>query len=64
MEILEATKQRRSIRQFQRRALPPQVLDTLNDAVRWAPSAGNLQSRRFWRKSAPCTRDKVSPKVI
>ncbi len=48
MEILEAIKQRRSIRQFQRRALPPQVLDTLIEAVRWAPSAGNLQSRRFY----------------
>ncbi len=55
MEILEAIKQRRSIRQFQRRALPPQVLDTLIEAIRWAASAGNLQSRRFWRKSGLCT---------
>jgi nitroreductase len=48
MEILEAIKQRRSIRQFQRKALPPQALDCLIEALRWAPSAGNLQSRRFY----------------
>jgi nitroreductase len=48
MEVLEAIKQRRSIRQFQRKVLPPGVLDTLIEALRWAPSAGNLQSRRFY----------------
>lgn len=48
MEILEAIKQRRSIRQFQRKTLPPDALDTLIDALRWAPSAGNLESRRFY----------------
>ena len=64
MEILEAIEQRRSIRQFQRMALPPQALDTLIEALRWAPSAGNLQSRRFWQKSGPCIPDNVHQRVI
>ncbi|MFQ5881359.1 MAG: nitroreductase family protein [Candidatus Methylomirabilales bacterium] len=48
MEVLEAIKQRRSIRQFQRKALPPKVLDNLIEALGWAPSAGNLQSRKSY----------------
>jgi nitroreductase len=48
MEILEAIKQRRSIRQFQGKAVPPEALGTLIEALRWAPSAGTLQSRRFY----------------
>ena len=48
MEILEAIMKRRSIRQFQRKALPSEILDTLIEALRWAPSAGNLESRRFY----------------
>lgn len=48
MEILGVIRQRRSVRQFEKKPLPPQVLETLIDALRWAPSAGNLQSRRFY----------------
>ncbi len=48
MEIMQAIKQRRSIRQFQPTPIPPEALDTLIDALRWAPSAGNLESRQFY----------------
>ncbi len=48
MEVLEAIKQRRSVRQFRKEPLPAQALDLLIDALRWAPSAGNLQSRKFY----------------
>ncbi len=48
MEVLEAIRQRRSVRQFKKKPLPPEALDSLIDALRWAPSAGNLQSRRFY----------------
>ncbi|MHC4550230.1 MAG: nitroreductase family protein [Planctomycetota bacterium] len=48
MEVMEAIRKRRSIRCFERRKIPSPMLDALILALRWAPSAGNLQSRRFY----------------
>jgi nitroreductase len=48
MEIMEAVKKRRSIRSFADRPIPPKILEELKDALVWAPSAGNLQSRLFY----------------
>jgi nitroreductase len=48
MEILQAIRQRRSVRNFQPKPIPLEALDPLIDALRWAPSAGNLESRRFY----------------
>ncbi|MBI5888275.1 MAG: nitroreductase family protein [Deltaproteobacteria bacterium] len=48
MNIREAIKNRRSIRRFQDKALTAEEVDILCEAVMWAPSAGNLQSRRFY----------------
>lgn len=48
MDVLGVIKERRSIRQFKGKVLSPETLDTLIDALRWAPSAGNLQSRKFY----------------
>ncbi len=48
MDILKAVKERRSIRDFQKRNIPREVIDKLIDALIWAPSAGNLQSRKFY----------------
>lgn len=48
MKVLEAIKERRSVRQFKPEAVSPPILDMLIDALRWAPSAGNLQSRKFY----------------
>ncbi|HWR57744.1 MAG TPA: nitroreductase family protein [Thermodesulfovibrionales bacterium] len=48
MEILQAVKERRSIRDFQKKDIPPETIDKLIDALIWAPSAGNLQARKFY----------------
>ncbi len=48
MEFLEAIRERRSIRDFQKRDIPKEIVDKLIDALIWAPSAGNLQSRKFF----------------
>jgi nitroreductase len=48
MEILQAIKERRSIREFQDRPLPEEAMKDFLEALRWAPSAGNLQSRFFY----------------
>lgn len=48
MNILEIIKGRRSIRSFQNKAIPQELVDRLSEALIWAPSAGNLQSRKFY----------------
>jgi nitroreductase len=48
MTILDSIKGRRSIRDFQEREVPEQAVEALIDALLWAPSAGNLQSRKFY----------------
>ena len=48
MEFLEAIRERRSIRNFQKKDIPKEIVDKLMDALIWAPSAGNLQARKFF----------------
>jgi len=47
MDVLEAIKGRRSIRAFKSQAVPPEIVEKLIDAARWAPSAGNIQPWEF-----------------
>ncbi|MBI5213733.1 MAG: nitroreductase family protein, partial [Nitrospirae bacterium] len=46
--VLKIIKERRSIRNFQKKDIPDDVIKKLIDALIWAPSAGNLQSRKFY----------------
>ncbi len=48
MIMLDAVKERRSIRKFLQKEIPETVLDELKEALIWAPSAGNLQARKFY----------------
>jgi len=48
MDILEIIKNRRSVRAFQQKKIPEEVVEKLMEALIWAPSAGNLQSRKFY----------------
>ena len=48
MDILKAVRERRSIRDFHKREIPKDIVDKLIDALIWAPSAGNLQARKFY----------------
>lgn len=47
-DMLETIKNRRSIREFQSKPIPEEIIAELIDALIWAPSAGNLQSRKFY----------------
>lgn len=47
MEILEAIRNRRSIRSFKPDPVPRKVLEELLDACRWAPSGRNAQPWHF-----------------
>ncbi len=48
MDIMKAVKERRSIRDFQKKPIPDDLAKKLMEALIWAPSAGNLQSRKFY----------------
>lgn len=48
MDTMEAVRTRRSVREFKDQPIPAEFLDALIEAIRWAPSAGNLQSRKFY----------------
>lgn len=47
MEIIEAIKGRRSIRKYSEKNVSDDVLQTLLEAARWAPSWSNTQCWRF-----------------
>ena len=47
MEVIEAIRNRRSIRSFKPDPVPRKVLEELLDVCRWAPSGGNIQPWHF-----------------
>jgi nitroreductase len=47
MDALEAIRNRRSIRRYQRKDVPEEKLTQVLEAGRWAPSAHNSQCRQF-----------------
>ena len=48
MDVMQAIKERRSIRSFTDYKIPDETIENLIEALLWAPSAGNLQSRKFY----------------
>jgi nitroreductase len=48
MEVFEAILKRRSVRDFEKREIPKEKIEKLKEALIWAPSAGNLQARKFY----------------
>jgi nitroreductase len=47
-EVLKIVKSRRSIRSFLDKKIPEEIINKLIEALIWAPSAGNLQARKFF----------------
>jgi len=67
MDVLQAIKQRRSIRQFTEQAIDRNLLEQILDAARWAPTAGNQQRWRFIVVTDPTVKEmvrKVSPGIF
>ncbi|MCK5426600.1 MAG: nitroreductase family protein [Thermodesulfovibrionia bacterium] len=48
MSILDAVRERRSVREFLSKEIPESLIENLKEALVWAPSAGNLQARKFY----------------
>jgi F420 biosynthesis protein FbiB-like protein len=55
-ELLDAIRSRRSIRRYQPREVPPEILTQVMAAACWAPSAHNRQPWRFAILSQPETK--------
>ena len=67
MDVLEAIKKRRSIRQFTEQPIERELLEQILDAARWAPTAGNQQRWRFIVVTGPTVKEmvrKVSPGIF
>lgn len=60
MNILDAVKNRRSIRKFLQKEIPDAILEDLKEALIWAPSAGNLQARKFYFVFEKKTKEKLA----
>jgi len=48
MEVLEAIRSRRSVKQFADTTVAKDLIEQVLEAALWAPSAQNLQPVRFW----------------
>ncbi|MFH1778871.1 MAG: nitroreductase family protein [Candidatus Omnitrophota bacterium] len=48
MDILEIIKGRRSIRAYSNKSIPKNIIEELKESLIWAPSAGNVQARKFY----------------
>lgn len=64
MEVLKAIKERRSVREFEPGPVAGDVVDKLIEALIWAPSAGNLQSRKFYFVSSPGIKKELSDAAL
>lgn len=59
MEFTEALKSRRSIRKFQDKPVPPEVLQQVLEAVQWSPSWANTQCWEVVVVNDPAIREKL-----
>ena len=60
MDFFDVVRERRSVRHYRPAPVPRQKLDRLWEAVRWAPSACNLQPWRFLVIKSPLYRSRLS----
>jgi nitroreductase len=64
VDLFEVILERRSVRAFTPEAVPDEVVDTIVDAARWAPSAGNCQARDFIVVKDPLVKKALSEAAL
>ncbi len=64
MTVLDIIRNRHSVRDFKKLDIPEAVVDSLIEALRWAPSAGNLQSRKFYFVLTSGTKKKIASAAL
>jgi len=60
MKVIDAIKGRRSVRAFKRKEIEKEKIELLKEALIWAPSAGNLQSRKFYFVSSKKLKEEIA----
>jgi nitroreductase len=60
MDVLEAIRTRRAIRRFKPEPVPPELIEKMLEAARWAPSSVNSQPWEFIVITDPVTRKRMS----
>jgi nitroreductase len=60
MDVMEAIRRRRSVREYRDAPIPPDVLERVTEALRLAPSACNYQPWRFVLVTDPDLRAEVA----
>jgi nitroreductase len=60
MELLEAIRTRRAIRRFKQEPVPPELIEKMLEAARWAPSSANSQPWEFIVVTDPQTKKRMS----
>lgn len=63
MELMEAIRQRRSIRKFQDRPVSDEVVRELMDAVMWSPSWANTQCWEVVQVKDPARREQLQQTI-
>jgi nitroreductase len=64
MDILKTVKERRSIRDFHKKDIPLDIMNKLIDALIWAPSAGNIQARKFYFIKGRAVKKKIAAAAL
>jgi nitroreductase len=64
MEVLRAIRERRSIRSFLNKDIPDDLMQVLADCLVRAPSAGNLQSRKFFFVRDPQLKSRLAAAAL
>ena len=59
MDLMQAIRERRSIRKYQDKPVPSEVVDQLMEAVMWSPSWANTQCWELVKVDDPATRLKL-----
>ena len=62
-ELISAIRSRRSIRRFQNRAVPGELIERIIEAAVWAPSAGNRQDWFFTVVTSPAVKQQMADAV-
>lgn len=63
-KVLKTILERRSIRDFLKKEIPKDIIEKLIQALIWAPSAGNLQARKFYFVTDPVLKKNLAAAAL
>ena len=60
MDVMEAIRRRRSVREYDSKPIPAELMDRMKEALRLAPSACNYQPWKFVFVTDPALKQKLA----